>query len=318
MDEMYEINMETGELSPYVGASAEGYISPEGQELIEVDWLLHMAPTTEAPPVVESEKQPIFYRGKKGFGERVREWMDDYKQNAAEQQERYARYRELMAEGKKDEALDVLVKPYSESLGIEKVMNWARSETEWPAGFADLMLRVVPTSAGKFVIGVMDFMFNHLPRSFIEPVMHTFMENYSDTKLTDEMRQELIDQPAEVSGLEELDKDLHAELGKAIAKNAEGLARFHGEQLGFFGTEDFLRRWATDPVGATMGILIPWMLVYRQAGIAELDSAVPDISKLPEFQPGKGMEEGLIMKENYNSNDNNISITFNRIFFNNY
>lgn len=181
----------------------------------------------------------------------------------------------------------------------QTITEWAAIPTEWPEGVKDFLLRVVPTSAAKTTVGITKFFLSDLPRSIAEPFVISFQANYEKEKMK-AVREDLglgeVPTPGQVDLVDEA-------LARTIHENAEGLARFMGgEQVGLFGWEDFKRRWATDPVGAIVGILgarhVGSRLKMRavessKVAVPPLERGDVGIVEMPEYTINRQVREGV-------------------------
>lgn len=164
------------------------------------------------------------------------------------------------------------------------LFDWAASRTDVPADAQDFLNRVVPTSLAKTIAGITHFFVLGLPGDAVSPFIQAWKQEYdlaTRESLNDDILMSSMGLPT--ASLKPMNSVEEA-LARAVYKNAVGLARFSGEQIGLFGWEDFKRRWLTDPVGAIVGLL-PILRAARvgYAKAAETGQAIPAVR--PDLGP---------------------------------
>lgn len=291
----------------------EGIQRPTGGKQ-EVDFgTLGQSVQVPAPIQEPTPEESWFFTGKTGLGERVGRW---FKESERLYQERTAEFEKKMA-GKKRTSI-FAGKPEIEPIDImgnmKKVVDYARSDVEPPAGFIDWLLRIGFHGFGRFPLMVTDFMYQHLPKSLVEPVLQSFQDKLDAKRMTPRQRAALANVPADIpfaaAGLEDVIGDPFDLLGEAVFENIMGLARFHGEPYGLFGKEAFLNRWRQDWFGALVGAGIPVGAYMKKSPVTgrsahmditpQIREALKSIPKarLPDL-PSFGTEEAIPALESW-------------------
>ncbi len=144
--------------------------------------------------------------------------------------------------------------------------DWAAEETLAAKSTKDYFARVLPSSAGKLILGFGRFLSYDLPATFINPAY-----NYAATKMAEGISAgdaykfaQIMSNPALlIAELKRMGDPQDAygkfqrDLGEGIWNQVQGLAQFMGEPNPLImsgGWKKFKKRWATDPFGSIFAI----------------------------------------------------------------